>query len=173
MSNQKEHHMTLKQTVLMAICLSATTSSFAAINNNTATHGQWRNSDGNTISVGADGVKQYADNADECRSMGYKMTGARFKGSEIKASMQSTLAYDRENLPDLKADSRYAEGADSLAVNIQTIQRLLPMVDAKKTYSGIAMQCGDGSSELIFLDNHNAIEQNFGGGETYYEHYRK
>ena len=119
--------MTLKQTVLMAICLSATASSFAAINNNAATHGQWRNSDGNTISVGADGVKQYADNADECRSMGYKMTGARFKGSEIKASMQSTLAYDRENLPDLKADSRYAEGADSLAVNIQTIQRLLPM----------------------------------------------
>ena len=165
--------MTLKQTVLMAICLPATASSFAAINNNAATHGQWRNSDGNTISVGADGVKQYADNADECRSMGYKMTGARFKGSEIKASMQSTLAYDRENLPDLKADSRYAEGADSLAVNIQTIQRLLPMVDAKKTYAGIAMQCGDGSSELIFLDNHNAIEQNFGGGETYYEHYRK
>ena len=165
--------MTLKQTVLMAICLSAAASSFAAINNNAATHGKWRNSDGNTISVGADGVKQYADNADECRSMGYKMTGARFKGSEIKASMQSTLAYDRENLPDLKADSRYAEGADSLAVNMQTIQHLLPMVDAKKTYAGIAMQCGDGSSELIFLDNHNAIEQNFGGGETYYEHYRK
>ena len=155
-----------------ALCtLSAT--SFAAINNNTATHGQWRNSDGNTISVGADGVKQYADNADECRSMGYKMTGARFKGSEIKANMQSTLAYNRENLPDLKTDSRYAEGADSLAVNIQTIQRLLPMVDAKKTYAGIAMQCGDGNSELIFLDNNNAIEQSFGGGETYYEHYRK
>ena len=165
--------LTPRSLLLAAALCALSATSFAAINDNAATHGQWRNKQGNTISVGADGVKQYADNADECRSMGYKMTDERFKGSEIKASMQSTLAYDRDNLPDLKADSRYAEGADSLAVNIQTIQRLLPMVDAKKTYSGIAMQCGDGSSELIFLDNHNAIEQNFGGGETYYEHYRK
>ena len=50
---------------------------------------------------------------------------------------------------------------------------LLPKVSASQTYAGIAMQCGDGSSELIFLDNNNAIEQSFGGGETYYEHYRK
>ena len=163
--------MTLKQTVLMAICLSATASSFAAINNNAATHGQWRNSDGNTISVGADGVKQYADNADECRSMGYKMTDERFKGSDLKSSMQATLAYNRDILS--ASEGLDAEAVQSVKANVQAIQGLLPKVSASQTYTGIAMQCGDGSSELIFLDNNNAIEQNFGGGETYYEHYRK
>ena len=163
--------MTLKQTVLMAICLSATASSFAAINNNAATHGQWRNSDGNTISVGADGVKQYADNADECRSMGYKMTDERFKGSDLKSSMQATLAYNRDILS--ASEGLDAEAVQSVKANVQAIQGLLPKVSASQTYAGIAMQCGDGSSELIFLDNNNAIEQSFGGGETYYEHYRK
>ena len=171
MSNLKGLHMTLKQTVLMAICLSATASSFAAINNNAATHGQWRNSDGNTISVGADGVKQYADNADECRSMGYKMTDERFKGSDLKSSMQATLAYNRDILS--ASEGLDAEAVQSVKANVQAIQGLLPKVSASQTYTGIAMQCGDGSSELIFLDNNNAIEQNFGGGETYYEHYRK
>ena len=163
--------MTLKQTVLMAICLSATASSFAAINNNAATHGQWRNNQGNTISVGADGVKQYADNADECRSMGYRMTGERFKGSDIKSSMQATLAYNRDILS--ASEGLDAEAVQSVKANVQAIQGLLPKVSASQTYAGIAMQCGDGSSELIFLDNNNAIEQSFGGGETYYEHYRK
>ena len=66
-----------------------------------------------------------------------------------------------------------AEAVQSVKANVQAIQGLLPKVSASQTYAGIAMQCGDGSSELIFLDNNNAIEQSFGGGETYYEHYRK
>ena len=149
--------------------LSAT--SFAAINNNAATHGQWRDNRGNTISVGTDGVKQYADNADECRSMGYRMTGERFKGSDIKSSMQATLAYNRDILS--ASEGLDAEAVQSVKANVKAIQGLLPKVSASQTYAGIAMQCGDGNSELIFLDNNNAIEQSFGGGETYYEHYRK
>ena len=116
-------------------------------------------------------MKQYADNADECRSMGYKMTDERFKGSDLKSSMQATLAYNRDILS--ASEGLDAEAVQSVKANVQAIQGLLPKVSASQTYAGIAMQCGDGSSELIFLDNNNAVEQSFGGGETYYEHYRK
>ena len=163
--------LTPRSLLLAAALCALSATSFAAINDNAATHGQWRNKQGNTISVGADGVKQHADNEDECRSMGYKMTDERFKGSDIKSSMQATLAYNRDILS--ASEGLDAEAVQSVKANVQAIQGLLPKVSASQTYAGIAMQCGDGSSELIFLDNNNAIEQSFGGGETYYEHYRK
>ena len=163
--------LTPRSLLLAAALCALSATSFAAINDNAATHGQWRNNQGNTISVGADGVKQHADNADECRSMGYKMTDERFIGSDLKSSMQATLAYNRDILS--ASEGLDAEAVQSVKANVQAIQGLLPKVSASQTYSGIAMQCGDGNSELIFLDNNNAIEQSFGGGETYYEHYRK
>ena len=156
--------------ILIAAALFAiSTSSFAAINNNAATYGQWRNTDGQTISVGADGVKQYADSADECRSMGYKMTGERFQGSQLISGMKSSMGYHQ----DILRDVRDAETESALQNNIKNIKRLLPLIKANQSYAGIAMQCGDGNNELIFIDKHNAMEQSFGGGETYYEHYRK
>ena len=127
--------LTPRSLLLAAALCALSATSFAAINNNAATHGQWRNNQGNTISVG-----------------------------DIKSSMQATLAYNRDILS--ASEGLDAEAVQSVKANVKAIQGLLPKVSASQTYSGIAMQCGDGNSELIFLDNNNAIEQSFGGGET-------
>ena len=142
----------------------------AAINPNAATHGQWQSASGQTLSVGADGVRTYAQSADECRQIGgFSHKAASISGKDLQSNLVSTAQYHKELLPEI-TDS---EIKANLRDNIQTINRAKTMIKPQQTYKGIALVCGDSSSELYFIDANNAIEQVFGGGESFYQLYRK
>lgn len=163
-----------KRLIMTAAVLCLSINAYAAINNHPSTFGQWQSTDGRSISVGADGLKSYADSEDQCKEMGsFKHSSERYQGREILAQMKDDLAYSQELVDELKSDSEYAESVAALQNSIKAIKAIQSSIKANQSYHGVALECGDAGSEVIFLSDHLALEREFIGGETFYSVYKK
>ena len=163
---------------LPSLCLAAALSlisvhSMAAVNDNAATYGQWRNQDRVRLTLNAGGIQQYADDAAACRPIGYSMVKQTYSGSALIATMHATARSSREQLATWQASGHHDTSEEFVRNNVTRIPKLLTLIDPKQSYSGIAVTCGTSSTHFVFINHKLALEHTIGAGASYFDLYEK
>ena len=163
---------------LPSLCLAAALSlisvhSMAAVNDNAATYGQWRNQDRVRLTLNANGIQQYADDAAACRPIGYSMVKQTYSGSTLIAAMHTTARTSREQLAAWQASDHHDTNEEFVRNNVARIPKLLTLIDPKQSYSGIAVTCGTNSTDFVFINHKLALERTIGAGDAYFDLYEK